>query len=56
MQAGLMAEAVPVASIEPTSLFGSQSNTGRAFISPPVKSVIVVAVHVAVFAVVFVDV
>ena len=56
MQAGLMAEAVPAASIEPTSLFGSQRITGRAFISPPVKSVIVVAVHVAVFAVVFVDV
>ena len=55
-QAGLIAKANPVASLEPTSLFGSQSMTGRAFISPPLKSVIAVEVQVAVFAVVLVDV
>src|SRR2546430_6659432 len=47
-QAGLSAYANPVASLVPTFLFGSQSRTARAFISPPVKSVMPVQPHVVV--------
>src|SRR5437660_4476526 len=47
-QSGLITYANPVASFEPVFLFGSQRSTGRAFMSPPVKSVMVVDVHVVV--------
>src|SRR2546426_9871523 len=47
-QAGLSAYANPVASLAPTFLFGSQSRTVRAFMSPPVKSVMPVHEHVVV--------
>src|SRR5436305_1694231 len=47
-QAGLMAYASPVASLSPVFVFGLQVTSGRAAISPPVKSVIVVDVQVVV--------
>src|SRR5258705_10585590 len=45
-QAVLIKKGVPVASNVPGRVFGSQTRSGRAFISPPVKSVIVVEAHV----------
>jgi len=47
-QAVLIKREFPVVSNVPGRVFGSQTRSKRAFISPPVKSVIVVEAHVVV--------
>src|SRR6266851_1848442 len=47
-QAVLISMGVPEGSNVPGRLFGSQIRSGRAFMSPPVKSVTVVEAHVVV--------